>query len=98
MKRDLPACCAEGNYKYTIKTGEELEEPEDKYKDIIQELEVDVFYDPVINKLRVDSNADNLILTDDYLYDKEEYQKIQYLIIYCTLKMHASYIRPLVKI
>ena len=71
----------EGNYKYTIKTGEELEEPEDKYKDIIQELEVDVFYDPVINKLRVDSNADDLILTDDYLYDKEEYQKIRDAVI-----------------
>ena len=66
----------EGNYEYTIKTNGEVEEPEEKYKDIISNLEVEVYYEPVVNKLKVKSNADNLILSEDNLYDKEEYQKI----------------------
>lgn len=71
----------EGNYKYTIRNKKDVTEPDDKYKDIIEELEVNVYYDPVINKLRVKSNAKDLILTNDYLYDKEEYRKINEAII-----------------
>ena len=71
----------EGNYKYTIRNKKDVTELDDKYKDIIEELEVNVYYDPVINKLRVKSNAKDLILTNDYLYDKEEYRKINEAII-----------------
>ena len=71
----------EGEYKYEIKGDHKTEEIEDKYKEIVQDLEVNVYYDPVINRLKVDSNADDLILRDNYLYDKEELKRVDETLI-----------------
>ena len=72
---------AEGEYNYLIRNSEEETEIADKYKDITEELTVNVYYDPVINRLKVNSNADDLILRDNYLYDKEELKRVDETLI-----------------
>ena len=66
---------SEGEYNYDIRNNEELSELEDKYQEIVKNLEVEVYYDPLSNKLKVDSNAEDLVFSNDYLYDKEELKK-----------------------
>lgn len=70
-----------GNYKYTIVNHDELTPLDDNYQSIVKELEVDVYYDPVVNRLRVNSNADDLVFSEDYLYDKEELKRVKETLI-----------------
>ncbi len=71
----------EGNYKYQIRNENELKELEDRYKEILKDLDVRVYYDPVVNKLKVDSNASELIFSEDYLYNKEDLKRVKETLI-----------------
>ncbi len=70
-----------GNYEYTITNNKELSPLDERYQEILENLEVDVYYDPLVNRLKADSNADDLILRDNYLYDKEELKKVDEVLI-----------------
>ncbi|MBQ6498267.1 MAG: hypothetical protein IJI58_06080 [Bacilli bacterium] len=71
----------EGNYNYQIKNNNELIELEDRYKEILKSLEVNVYYDPVVNRLKVNSNAKELIFSRDYLYDKDDLKRVEETLI-----------------
>lgn len=70
-----------GNYSYSITNNKELSPLEERYQEILEKLEVEVYYDPLVNRLRLKTNAKDLIFRDDYLYDKEALKKVDETLI-----------------
>ena len=58
----------EGNYKYRILKKDDLSIGNPNSK----ELEVDVYYDPVTNKMKVKTNEKDLVFTKNFLTTKDE--------------------------
>lgn len=49
----------------------------EEFDPIKKPLEVNVFYDPVVNKLKTRTNAKDLVFQQDYFYSKTELRKLQ---------------------
>lgn len=71
----------EGTYQYTVekvkKKVEEQEVFQEELEQIKRPLEITVYYDPVVNKLKANTNAEDLVFGKDFLYSKTELKKVQ---------------------
>ena len=72
----------EGIYKYKIKRKGFKEKTlkddllENDYEQTETDLEVEVYYDPVVNRLKVRTNSPELIFTNNKLYNEAEYRRV----------------------
>lgn len=72
----------EGLYEYNIKSKKQEKEKienvfsEEEQEQIKKLLEVNVYYDPVVNRLKTKSNSKDLIYGNQFLYSKTELKRI----------------------